>query len=338
MSGPVPVVDVTALREAGAGAEDGRAAREALHAACAQTGFVAVTGHGAAEALADGLAAARRFFALPRAAKLAVAPRRWNPQSPNVYRGYFPSSVRGKEGLDVGDPRLSAEHGELLARPCCELNRFPEALDADWREAVARTFEALSTLGRTLVAALVHSLGGDPERVAAGFARPASLSTLRFNRYPGAGGEEGAGGEDTGEAAGAPPVAIADDDGAALACESHTDSGILTLLHEDRGGGLQLRDRDGAWRDVPFLPGALVVNTGLALQQLSRGALVATQHRVVYGGGERISMPFFLEPVPDFPVWPGALGLDAPAPAEPPTYERFLRGALSRFVEYERGE
>jgi len=321
MSAAIPIVDVSALREAGPASPRGRAAAEALCAACAEVGFVTVTGHGAREAVAAAELAARRFFALPRAARREAAPRRWNPESPNVYRGWFPSSVEGKEGLDVGDPALSPErHAELLTRPCCETNRLPAALDDAWHGAVERAYDGLAALGRELVAGLVHALGGDASGVEAAFARPASLSTLRFNRYP----ERAA------------PVTIAPDDGARLDCGSHVDSGVLTVLFQDGGGGLQVRDRRGAWRDVPFDPDALVVNTGLALQHLSGGALVATEHRVVHREGARLSIPFFLEPVPDLPVSPRAFGLPAAPGAGAPSYESFLCAVMGRFSEYAR--
>ena len=42
--------------------------------------------------------------ALPEEEKQQSAPQRWNPRSANRYRGYFPSTVQGKEGLDLGDP------------------------------------------------------------------------------------------------------------------------------------------------------------------------------------------------------------------------------------------
>lgn len=38
--------------------------------------------------------------------KLKAAAKKWNPTSKNVYRGYFPSTVHGKEGLDIQDPLM----------------------------------------------------------------------------------------------------------------------------------------------------------------------------------------------------------------------------------------
>ncbi|PHU21704.1 1-aminocyclopropane-1-carboxylate oxidase -like protein 1 [Capsicum chinense] len=53
-----------------------------------------------------------------------------------------------------------------------------------------------------------------------------------------------------------------------LGLSGHTDSGFLTIVLEDQIGGLQVFHKNH-WVDVPFLPGALIVNIG-DLMQASR--------------------------------------------------------------------
>ena len=314
-----PRVDVAPLLGGRTGTSAGRQAREHLRRACADVGFATVTGHGVArETVEAALAAARRFFALPDCDKLEAAPRRWNPRSTNVYRGYFPSSVQGKEGLDVGEPLLDGP--SLRARPYQERNVFPSALSPADRAAIARYFDALSGLGTTLLRSLAEALGGDPRLVERGFCRPAGLSTLRFNRYPGS----------------ERPVSVSKEDGAALSCEAHVDSGFLTLLYQDSGEGLQLQRSDQRWVDVDPDRDSFVVNTGLALQRMTGRWLAATLHRVRHTGRPRLSVPFFLEPVPDFRIDPRSLGLALPSPGAPLPYESFLRQSLAKFPEYAR--
>ena len=49
----------------------------------------------------------KEFFYLPAEKKLESAVKKWNPINKNSYRGYFPSSVNGKEGLDIQDLQMS---------------------------------------------------------------------------------------------------------------------------------------------------------------------------------------------------------------------------------------
>jgi isopenicillin N synthase-like dioxygenase len=320
----IPSVDLTPILGGDFDAPASRRVLECLHAACAEIGFVTVTGHGvAAEVIDETAASARAFFALAEETKLDVAPRAWNRTSSNAYRGYFPSRVNGKEGLDIGEPELDAAMTDLLARTYYELNRFPDALGAAWRASVARYFDEFSSLGRLLMRALTAAQGGDPGRVASAFARPTSLSTLRFNYYPGGGD----------------PVEISPQDEEPLSCETHVDSGFLTILQQGQIPGLQVRDKRERWCDVPCDPRTFVVNTGRALQHVSGGVLAATQHRVRQCREERLSIPFFLEPSFDFVVSPGSLGLSCTASgSESVSYESFLRESLSKFVEYDRGD
>lgn len=79
--------------------------------------------------------------------------------------------------------------------------------------------------------------------------------------------------------------------------KAHTDIGCLTILYQDDVGGLQIRTNEGEWINTKPLPGSFVVNIGDCLQMWSNGRYRSAEHRVVYGGSERLSMAFFL----DFP-------------------------------------
>ncbi|KAH6677867.1 2OG-Fe(II) oxygenase [Plectosphaerella plurivora] len=58
-------------------------------------------------------------------------------------------------------------------------------------------------------------------------------------------------------------------------------------------GGLQVLNAHGDWIDVPAIPGTLVVNIGQAFEVVTGGVCKATTHRVLGGGLERFSVPFF---------------------------------------------
>ena len=152
------------------------------------------------------------------------------------------------------------------------------------------------------------------------FSRLKTLSTLRFNYYPNQ----------------SKPVEISKQDGVALGCETHVDSGIFTVLYQNKKGGLQVQNRKTKkWYDVPYQKDALIVNTGRALEYLSKGKFKATNHRVLWNKKKRMSVPFFFEPSYDFKMNHSFLnsskvinrGLD---------YENFLNKSLKKFIEYKR--
>ncbi|XP_022739721.1 1-aminocyclopropane-1-carboxylate oxidase homolog 1-like isoform X2 [Durio zibethinus] len=74
---------------------------------------------------------------------------------------------------------------------------------------------------------------------------------------------------------------------------SHTDTNFMTILLQDQIGGLQVLHED-QWIDVPYIPGALVVNIGDLLQLISNGVFKSVNHRVlVKREGPRISVASF---------------------------------------------
>jgi isopenicillin N synthase-like dioxygenase len=152
------------------------------------------------------------------------------------------------------------------------------------------------------------------------FSRKKTLSTLRFNYYPNQ----------------TKPVEISKQDGVALGCETHVDSGVFTVLYQDKKGGLQVQNRNSKkWYDVPFNKKALIINTGLALEYLSKGKFKATNHRVLWNKSTRLSIPFFFEPSFDFKMNKYFLNSKGNSKSGQ-IYEKFLNRSLMKFIEYQR--
>ncbi|KAG9441530.1 hypothetical protein H6P81_017384 [Aristolochia fimbriata] len=76
----------------------------------------------------------------------------------------------------------------------------------------------------------------------------------------------------------------------------HSDPIVLTILLQDRIGGLQFVHGE-QWVDVPPVDGALVINIGDMLQLISNGKFKSMEHRVVSTKmGPRISVACFTSP------------------------------------------
>lgn len=85
----------------------------------------------------------------------------------------------------------------------------------------------------------------------------------------------------------------------ALRAAAHEDINLLTMLPAATAEGLQVKDANGNWLDVPINPGWIIVNAGDMLQECSGHYYKSTAHRVLNPTGDaakksRLSMPLFL--------------------------------------------
>ena len=260
--GEQPAVAVVDLRGTAEPRAADRAGRE-IAAACRELGTFHVVGHGIAPVLIEQVrTVSGAFFDRPDADKA-----RYASPSGNSFRGWAPTEVDGPEGpvriheqfqvsrFDRPQDLRAAGYSARWANRA-EANRWPRTppeFEATWK----RYFAAMERLGRHLLGLAARGLGLSPDWFGHAFRRPASY--LACNRY------EARSSDAVGE----------------LALEPHTDIGTLTVLHHDDGPGrLQIRDREGRWRDVAARPGALVVNVGDLLAMWTDQRWVATEHRV----------------------------------------------------------
>ena len=85
-------------------------------------------------------------------------------------------------------------------------------------------------------------------------------------------------------------------------CGEHSDYGTITLLYQDKLGGLEVKGVDGQWINADPVPGTVLVNVGDLLEALTGGLFPATRHRVVVPEQEirrrtkRQSIVFFIHP------------------------------------------
>jgi isopenicillin N synthase-like dioxygenase len=257
----------------GADAATRARAAAAIGEAAARDGFVYVTGHGlAADTVARLEVESRAFFALAETEKAQIAMARAGA----AWRGWFPlggeltSGVADqKEGVYFGeelgpdDPRVRAGwlmHGANLwpARP------------PGLRAAVETYVTEVSRAAEAVMEGVSLALGLDAGHFAKAYlTRPTVL--FRIFRYPPSPADSWGVGE-------------------------HTDYGLLTLMAQDRWGGLQVRT-DAGWIEAPPVAGTLVCNIGDMLERLTGGRFVSAPHRVLnVSGQERLSFPLFYDP------------------------------------------
>ena len=285
----LPIIDLSTA------ASDPVEFESALLDATHRVGFFYLVGHGVPQQQIDEiLVLARRFFALPAAAKDEISQLK-SPQ----FRGYSRlggeftnSEIDWREQIDIGPEREVIDDAEgywNLQGP----NLWPSALP-ELRPAFEKWDAALSEVGLRLLRHWAHALTGARDIFDDAFAAaPATL--IKVVRYPGT-------------------------DTTAQGVGAHKDSGVLTLLLVEPGSaGLQVESGPDEWIDAPPLDGAFIVNIGELLEVATGGFLRATRHRVLAPapGTDRISIPYFLNP---------ALDATVPTLALPPDLAQLARG------------
>ncbi|MEM7092863.1 MAG: 2OG-Fe(II) oxygenase family protein [Actinomycetota bacterium] len=249
-------------------------------------GFVSIVDHGlSTDLIAAMRTLCRQVFALDDATKDAWRITR------SSYRGFVPlgfftpnrAEITGAQPDQYESFKLHWECPETHpVRAECHLygsNRWLPELP-QMRRIVLEYWHGCERIGDELLAAIAPVLGMSASELCQ--LHGAGLSNMTLLHYP--------------EQPALDPV---------MGIHPHKDTNVLTLLHPDPVGGLEVRTPDGGWVEPEARPDALVVNTGEMLESWSGGRLAATAHRVINrSGAERYSFPWFLVPRHDVVVAP----------------------------------
>ncbi|MEV7504705.1 2OG-Fe(II) oxygenase family protein [Streptomyces sp. NPDC093018] len=324
--GYVPVIDISSARR-GDRAQRLDVAR-VIGEVCETSGFMAVTGHGVPESLIqDVYRATQNFFALPTAVKRQLLA---DPSDP-LMRGFGVAGnlAAANDGVDAETARRLADLSETYTynrlgdvgatgiphharKGLATLNKWP--MLQGFREAYLAYYRTMEELARELTRLMALALGLDENWFLDKIDH--HISNMTANYYP---------------AQEVPP------EPGQLRKGVHSDWGVLTVLYQDGApGGLQVRDKAGAWVDVPALEGTFVVNIGDLMAVWTNDRWVSTVHRVVNppreaAYHERYSIPFFLQPnyTARIECIPTCSGPGNPPRHPPTTSGEYLVGKLS---------
>jgi len=274
-SSNLPVINIEPL-VTGAGAR--RDVADRIARACRESGFFYIVGHGVDDRLQLRLEeASRAFFAQDLDAKLEIRMEKGG----KAWRGYFPvggelTSGRPdrKEGLYFG-AELPEDHPLVSSgAPMHGPNLFPASVPL-LRETVLEYLSAMTALGHAMMEGVALSLGLNEAYLAERYTSD-PLILFRIFNYP----TEAAGTrEDQGWGVG-----------------EHTDYGLLTILKQDKTGGLEVKSKSG-WVEAPPIQGSFVCNIGDMLDRMTGGLYRSTPHRVKSPREhDRLSFPFFFDP------------------------------------------
>ena len=318
----IPTIDISSLVNQDFNSNKSVKTINKIKKACINIGFFQIVGHGISKKNIKNICSVgNKFFNSSEKNKKKIAPKKWNYKNKNIYRGYFPNDVNGKEGLDIGDLKVTKKYANIKKKQYIEYLNLSKSFDKKSIKILEKYYDEIFFLGEILFKSIIKLYNKDINNFKLAFSRLKTLSTLRFNYYPNQ----------------SKPVEISKQDGVALGCETHVDSGVFTIVYQDKKGGLQVQNRKNKkWYNVPFNKNALIVNTGLALQYLSKEKFKATNHRVLWNKTKRMSIPFFFEPSYDFTMSCSFLNGISKGKDNGVVFEKFLNRSLQKFIEYQR--
>lgn len=314
----IPVIDIGPFADGGEQARLDVARR--FGRAFETAGFAAIVNHGVSADLASRTyAQARAFFALPLAAKERLVP----PERVKS-RGYLPMGIESVAATLSGEtpPDLC----EALVFASLQAEREGSGKPNLWPTepvgfdtTIQSWFDALKDLSARLMRMSALALDLPEDWFAPFYERPAL--TLRFVNYP--------------DQAVEPPPGQ-------LRYGAHHDYGGLTILRQDNApGGLEVRDLENRWHDVPAIPDSFVINVGDLMQHWTNGRWRSTLHRVsnpsrsFTGSTQRLSMVAFTGPNEKATVecLPSCCGPDNPPRFKPVVAGDYIRSKLSASMD-----
>jgi isopenicillin N synthase-like dioxygenase len=317
-SGP-PVIDVSALLQAGPGGASGAAAAaaaaartvEEVRSACAEWGFFQCINHGISEeVLGQFDRECRAFFDLPLRVKRGIKRAQDNS------RGWFDDELTKqrrdwKECIDIGQPGWSEVDGR---------NQWPDPEAAPrFRPVMEAYYASCLRLSRVLLRAAAVGLGMAADHFDA--AAEPHTSYLRLNYYPVCDRKVAPASHGYEE-----PDPEVDGN---LGINKHSDAGCLTVLRQytDEPASLQVyHTGDRQWYRVVPQEGALTINIGDMMQVWSNGTYRAPLHRVLANTTRvRYSAPFFYNPSYETMVSPVKSALAGPPIYYPLSWAEFRR-------------
>lgn len=260
-----------------------QASADKLRKACIEHGFFYVSNHGISEHLQLRLESlSKAFFELPQDEKMRIRMELGG----RAWRGYFPVGAEltsgkpdEKEGLYFG-AELDDEHPKVENEtPLHGKNLFPEK-PAEMAEVVLEYMSEMTELGHILMEAIALSLRLSKNHFRNSITKD-PITLFRIFHYP-----------------------VQPQNTKNWGVGEHTDYGLLTILKQDRNGGLQIKTK-GTWIDAPPIDHTFICNIGDMLDRITGGLYRSTPHRVKnVSGKNRFSFPLFFDPSFDATIKP----------------------------------
>ena len=185
MKSYIPTIDISSLLDGKFVSKEAKKTILSIKKACVEVGFFQVIGHGLKnEEIKNICAVGNKFFNMEDKCKRKLSPKKWNKKNKNIYRGYFPNDVNGKEGLDLGDLKVSSKYSNNIKNQYIEYLNLQKCFNLKSVKKLNSYFDNIFYLSEILFKSIIVYYKKDPKISNQAFSRLKTLSTLRFNNYP----------------------------------------------------------------------------------------------------------------------------------------------------------
>ncbi len=295
--GDIPIIDVSDYFVSGDKSALESVARQ-LKAACEETGFFTLTGHGIPTALMDAtFEQNRQFHAMDTDDKRMMLMDRADWPVGGV--GYLPLKNRKLPSRDKGNIN------EAFIIKCDNVlgmddNQWPEKnLLPEFRDTVQSYAKSIRLLALRMLPIYAVALDMPEDFFSDGFDKP--LYRLRMSHYP--------------------PV---EGQGSEFGIAPHVDTSFCTILAQDQPGLSIFSERRQCWVNAPAIKHAFIVNSGELLKQWTNDRFISVKHFANNNTGKtsRYSIPFFFNANPTYKMTcvPSCCGPDNPPKYPPISY------------------
>ena len=138
----IPTINISSLLKSEFESKSAINALKKIEKACVDVGFFQVVGHGInIKEMNNICKIGHKFFNSSEENKNKLAPKKWNKKNKNTYRGYFPNSVNGKEGLDLGDLKIKPHSSKKYKSPYIEYLNLNKSLNKSSIKSLSNYFD-----------------------------------------------------------------------------------------------------------------------------------------------------------------------------------------------------
>ena len=156
----IPTINISSILKNGFENSKSIIAINKIKEACIDIGFFQITGHGISQKDIKNICKiGNKFFNSSEKNKKKLAPKKWNKKNKNTYRGYFPNSVNGKEGLDLGDLKITPQNLKKYRSPFIEYLDLNKSFDKSSIKSLSNYFDEIPSLSTVIGILIIVSSG-----------------------------------------------------------------------------------------------------------------------------------------------------------------------------------